>query len=125
MAFLFFAGSVLSQEDFLAKQYFNDGDFDKAVVFYEKLVKNNPRRMDYAEQLVKCYQQLEEYDMAIAFLDGRIESGSVHPTAYVDLGYTYRLKGAPEQAVKWYDKAFHLLETNPFYRYVIGLKDLR
>ena len=122
LVFLFFSGSVLSQEDFLAKQYFNDGDFDKAVVFYEKLVKNNPRRMDYAEQLVKCYQQLEEYDKAIAFLDGRIESGSVHPTAYVDLGYTYRLKGAPEQAVQWYDEAMHLLETNPNYGYVIGFK---
>ena len=33
------------QEDFLAKQYFADGDFEKAVVFYEKLVEKNPRRI--------------------------------------------------------------------------------
>ena len=31
----------MAQDDFLAKQYFNDGDFEKAVVFYEKLVEKN------------------------------------------------------------------------------------
>lgn len=113
---------MLGQEDFLAKQYFNDGDFEKAVVFYEKLVRANPRRMDYSEQLVKCYQQLQQYDEAISFLDERIENGSVHPTAYIDLGYTYRLKGDPEAATRWYDEAMHLLETNPNFGYVIGFK---
>ena len=44
--------AVLSQEDFLAKQYFNDGAFEKAVVFYEKLVVKNPRRTDYGEGLI-------------------------------------------------------------------------
>ena len=56
-----------AQEDFLAKQYFQDGDYEKAVVFYEKLVETNPRRTDYAEGLVACYQQLERYDEAEAF----------------------------------------------------------
>ena len=42
---------AFAQDDFLAKQYFQDGDFDKAVVFYEKLVSKNPRRTDYSEAL--------------------------------------------------------------------------
>ena len=112
----------MGQQDFLAKQYFNDGDFEKAVVFYEKLVASNPRRMDYSEQLVKCYQQLQQYDEAISFLQKRIETGSAHPTVYIDLGYTYRLKGAPEEAERWYEEAMHLLESNPNFGYVIGFK---
>jgi tetratricopeptide (TPR) repeat protein len=120
---LFFLGNLLwSQQDFLAKQYFSDGEFEKAVVFYEKLVRNNPRRMDYAEQLVQCYQQLEQYDQAISFLKGRIDTGAIHPTAFIDLGYTYRLKGQAEQATQWYDEAMHLLEGNPNFGYVIGFK---
>ena len=116
------ASPLTGQEDFLAKQYFNDGEFEKAVVFYEKLVASNPRRMDYSEQLVKCYQQLQQYDTAISFLQKRIETGSAHPTAYIDLGYTYRLRGQPEEAERWYEEAMHLLESNPNYGYVIGFK---
>jgi tetratricopeptide (TPR) repeat protein len=116
------ASPLAGQEDFLAKQYFNDGDFEKAVVFYQKLVVSNPQRMDYTEQLVKCYQQLQQYDTAISFLQKQIESGSAHPNAYIDLGYTYRLKGESEEAVRWYEEAMHLLESNPNYGYVIGFK---
>ena len=119
---LLFESPLMGQQDFLAKQYFNDGDFEKAVVFYEKLVASNPRRMDYSEQLVKCYQQLQQYDEAISFLQKRIETGSAHPTVYIDLGYTYRLKGAPEEAERWYEEAMHLLESNPNFGYVIGFK---
>ena len=53
-----FSHFAVAQDDFLAKQYFNDGDFEKAVVFYEKLVEINPRRTDYSEGLIACYQQL-------------------------------------------------------------------
>ena len=35
-----------AQDDFLAKRYFEDGAFDKAVVFYEKLVEKDPIRTD-------------------------------------------------------------------------------
>ena len=120
--FLLTGSSLPAQEDFLAKQYFNDGDFEKAVVFYEKLVASNPRRMAYSDQLVKCYQQLQQYDKAISFLQERIDTGSAHPTVYIDLGYTYRLKGEPEKAERWYGEAMHLLESNPNFGYVIGFK---
>ena len=70
---LFFIGSLANaQEDFLAKQYFGDGEFEKAVVFYEKLVEKNPRRTDYSEALIACYQQLERYEDAENFLLNKI-----------------------------------------------------
>jgi tetratricopeptide (TPR) repeat protein len=120
--FFFFAIPLLGQQDFLAQQYYNDGDFDKAVTFYEKLVGSNPRRLDYADQLVRCYQQLEQYDKAISFLQDRIDSGTAHPTVYIDLGYTYDLMGMPEKRDEGYQKAMELLELNPDYGYVLGFK---
>ena len=116
------ACNLSAQEDLLAKQYFNDGEFSKAVVFYEKLVQPNPRRTDYAENLVNCYQQLEAYDKAIDFLKKQIETGTAYPTVYIDLGQTYLLKGEPAESDRWYRKALEAIETNPNTGYGIGFK---
>jgi tetratricopeptide (TPR) repeat protein len=122
LLFLLFGLPIFGQQDFLAQQYYNDGDFDKAVVFYEKLVSSNPRRPDYADQLVKCYQQLEAYDKAIAFLQSQIDSGLAHPTLLIDLGYTYDLMGQAVNRDESYQKVMDLIESNPDYGYAIGFK---
>ena len=97
----FFATEILfSQNDFLAKQYFNDGDFEKAVVYYEKLVAKNPRRSDYSESLITCYQQLEKYTLAEEFLLKKIKGKHSNPTFIIELGYNYSLQGYPEKAEK-------------------------
>ncbi|MEO0570738.1 MAG: tetratricopeptide repeat protein [Bacteroidota bacterium] len=111
-----------SQEDFLAKQYFNDGEFEKAVVFYEKLVEKNPRRTDYSEGLVACYQQLERYDEAEAFLLEKIEQTYAFPTFFIELGYNYTLKQEPENATEYYQKAIQKIEENPNFGYAVGYR---
>jgi tetratricopeptide (TPR) repeat protein len=115
------ASTLWSQDDFLAKQYFNDGEYEKALVFYERLVEQNPRRMDFAENMVKCYQQLEAFDKAEAFLLDRIASGTAYPTIYIDLGYNYRLQDETEKAGDNYEKALAAIENNPNYGYGIGI----
>ncbi|MEY8019253.1 tetratricopeptide repeat protein [Muriicola sp. SD30] len=112
---------LLSQDDFLAKQYFNDGEYEKALVFYERLVAENPRRMDFAESMVRCYQQLEAYDKAESFLLNRLDSGSAYPTIYIELGYNYRLQDKISLAGEYYDKALASIEKNPNYGYGIGV----
>jgi tetratricopeptide (TPR) repeat protein len=122
LVFLLALAPLQGQQDFLAKQYYADGEFGKAVVFYEKLVSANPRRMEYLEQLVSCYHQLEQYDKAISLLRARIETGSAHPTTYIDLGYTHFLKGDPQEAERWYESGLELIEANPGYGYMLGFK---
>ena len=118
---LMFTLPFWGQDDFLAKQYFNDGEYDKARAFYERLVAQNPRRMDFAESLVSCYQQLEEFEKAESFLQERINSGSAYPTIYIDLGYNYRLQEENEKARLNYEKALSAIEKNPNYGYGIGV----
>ena len=120
--FTFISLGAFAQDDFLAKQYFNDGDFEKAVVFYEKLVEKHPRRTDYAEGLVACYQQLEKYAEAESFLLKKIEVGNPYPTIFIELGYNYRLQELPEKAKEYYKKALEAIEQNPNYGYGIGFK---
>lgn len=114
--------SVKAQEDFLAKQYFNDGDFEKAVIFYEKLVDRHPRRTDYAEGLVACYQQLERYADVEKFLFPQIQAGNAYPTLLIELGYNYTIQNRNEEAVKYYGKALKKIEENPNFGYGIGFR---
>lgn len=111
-----------AQEDFLAKQYFNDGDYKKAVVFYESLVRKHPRRSDYFEGLVACYQQLEEYEKAEQFLLEKINTSNPYPTIYIELGYNFLLQDQEEQAEIYYQKALASVDENPNYGYGIGFR---
>ena len=114
--------TVAAQEDFLAKQYFADGDYEKAVVFFEKLVEQNPRRTDYAEGLVACYQQLERYSDAEGLLSKKIALGNVYPTFYIELGYNYALQDLEANAKEQYDKTISIIDKNPNYGYGIGFR---
>ena len=113
---------AFAQDDFLEKQYFNDGEFEKAMVFYEKLVDKDPRRTDYAEGLVACYQQLERYTDAENYLLGSIEKGNPYPTLFVELGYNYTLQGTPDKAKQFYDQALAKIDENPNFGYGLGFK---
>ncbi|MEC7263964.1 MAG: tetratricopeptide repeat protein [Bacteroidota bacterium] len=122
ISFLLFQVVALAQEDFLAKQYFNDGDYEKAVVFYEKLAETNPRRTDYAEGLIACYQQLERYTEAEAFLLEKLKDSYAFPTFYIELGYNYTLQDQSERATEYYDKAIQKIDENPNYGYSVGYR---
>ncbi|WP_442914835.1 tetratricopeptide repeat protein [Maribacter sp. 1_2014MBL_MicDiv] len=106
----------------MAKQYFADGDFEKAVVFYEKLVEKNPRRTEYVQDLVACYQQLEAYQKAASFLNARLNDRNPYPTLLIDLGYNYALQEQQDLAQKNYDKALAIIDKNPNYGYALGLQ---
>lgn len=119
--FLFFS-IASAQDDFLAKQYLNDGDYEKAVVFYEKLVERNPRRTDFSEGLVTCYQQLERYEDAENFLLNKVANEYAMPTFFIELGYNYTLQNQPEKATDYYKKAIAKINVNPNYGYAIGYR---
>ncbi|WP_027065165.1 tetratricopeptide repeat protein [Maribacter sp. Hel_I_7] len=122
ISFVTLSTFAYAQDDFLAKQYFADGDFEKAVVFYEKLVKKNPRRTEYVQDLVSCYQQLERYQDAEEFLNERLKDRNPYPTLLIDLGYNYNLQEKEDTAQTYYDKALDIIPKNPNYGYALGLQ---
>ncbi|MFS4466647.1 tetratricopeptide repeat protein [Maribacter sp. 2210JD10-5] len=120
ISYFVFLTSIWAQEDFLAKQYFSDGDFEKAVVFYEKLVEKSPRRTDYVQGLIGCYQQLKRYGDAKKFLDKQLEQRNPHPNLFIEQGYNYTLQDSVTKANLYYDKAIAIIEKNPNYGYALG-----
>ena len=122
ITFLALSTFGFAQDDFLAKQYFADGDFEKAVVFYEKLVEKSPRRTEYVQDLVACYQQLERYQDAEDFLNQRLKDRNPYPTLLIDLGYNYKLQDNEQMAQTYYEKALDVIPKNPNYGYALGLQ---
>lgn len=119
---LFFLQNSYSQDDFLAKQYFNDGSFEKALIYYQKLAEKNPRRPDFLEGLIASYQQLERYEEAEKYLLQSIQNGNTYPTLLIELGHNYDLQGHSELASAQYERALERIDENPNFGYVIGSK---
>lgn len=95
--------AVFSQNQQLADNYFEKGEFEKALVIYESLIEKSPRNISYAQQMVACYQQLEQYDKAEKILKEKIEQ-TKQPMLVVDLGYNYQLQNDTIQAKKYYNR---------------------
>lgn len=109
-----------AQNDVFAKQYFDQGQFEKARLTYERLYKQNRGRIDYFLKMVECYQQLENYTEAQRVLQERIKSQPSQAQLYVALGDNHQRQGQDEQAQENYRIALSKIDENPNYAYLIG-----
>lgn len=112
--------SGFSQSDALAKNYFEQGEFEKALHVYEKLSTQNPYRLDYFMGWVKSNQQLENFAEAERLLKEKLGGARNFPQLYVELGHNYSLQNKTELATDSYNKALEVIETNPNFGYNIG-----
>ena len=113
------AGFCFSQDGALAKNYYKQGDFEKAVFYYEKLHKKYPLNTGHLFSLANCYQQLEKYDDAEKVLFSALKN-TKSPILYIEIGYNYTLKENKKEAEKNYDAALNFINENASYAYSIG-----
>ena len=117
---LLWSALSLGQSEDLARNYFDQGAFEKSAATYKILVEQNPQNTNYIIGLVQSYQQLEQYDKAEEELLKIINSGIPAPHMEIELGYNYQLQGQNEKAQELYSKAISSLSQNPRYAYAIG-----
>jgi tetratricopeptide (TPR) repeat protein len=84
-------------------QYFSTGEYDKAVVFYEKFYDQDPQAA-YANYL-KCLLALKEYDKAEKLVKRHQKKFPADATARIDMGTVYEAKGESEKATRVYEEA--------------------
>jgi tetratricopeptide (TPR) repeat protein len=82
---------VFSQDDSNAKEYYKNGDFEKALHEYKELYAQSSSNINYITQIISTHQQLEQYDEAELFLVELMERIN-YPAFIVELGYNYQLK---------------------------------
>ncbi|MGC1205928.1 MAG: tetratricopeptide repeat protein, partial [Flavobacteriaceae bacterium] len=110
--FLLITANGFAQEDIVAKEYFKNGHFEKALFEYKKLYTKAPSNLSYIDQIVVTHQQLEQYDEAEAFLLELIKRVN-YPSFLVEIGYNYQLKNDIENANINYNKAIAGIDINP------------
>ncbi|MEL4306614.1 tetratricopeptide repeat protein [Joostella sp. CR20] len=111
---------ISAQDEAIAQQYFEKGDFEKAVVYYQKLYNKNPNNRTFVLAVVNCYQQLNQLEKSEAILLKKALEKNANPTYVIEAGYNYQLKNEADKATLYYDKALEMLNENPNYVYVIG-----
>lgn len=108
---LFIALSMNAQNEQLANNYFDRGEFEKALVSYEELLKSNIGHSNYFQRVVECHQQLQHYDKAQKLLEERLDKFRQN-NLLVEIGYNYQLQKNQEKAIKFYDQAIDKIKKN-------------
>jgi tetratricopeptide (TPR) repeat protein len=110
---------MLAQQEQLAQNYFDKGEFEKARVSYEELVTKMPSNNYYFLKLVETYQQLQQYDLADKLIQQRLSKFKA-ANLLVELGYNYQLKKDDARAKKYYNEAIDRIKENPNDVYSVG-----
>jgi len=108
------------QNELLAKNYFDRGEYEKALTLYDKLYRKNPGRLDFFLNMIESNQQLERFSVAEELIREKLSSGRIIPQLYVELGYNYSLQDKDSLSQVNYRKAIQYTFENPVYSYTIG-----
>ena len=109
---LFFSLLCFAQNEQLAQYYYEKGDFEKALVSYEELLKNLPQNTQYFLRTIDCYQQLQKFDAAEKALQARLDKYK-QGNLLVELGYNFQLQKNDAKAKNYYDQALERIKKNP------------
>jgi len=115
----FFSLLVWSQSEQLAQNYMDRGEFEKAQIAYEELLKAQPGNYEFFLKTVNCYQQLQQFAKAEKAIQERY---TIYKQGQflVELGYNYQLQKNTDKAKKYYDQAIEKIKNAPNEVYIIA-----
>ena len=93
-----------STDEQLALQYYQAGEYDKALVYYEKLYNREPINL-YYKYYLNCLIQTKDFKKAEKTAKRQIKEFSEDLTYIVDLGNIYKASEDTEKAKKEYERA--------------------
>lgn len=119
--FILFLSSfwVSAQNEQLAMDYFEKGEFQKALSLFEEISTKQPSNYFFFQRVIECYQQLQQYDKAENAITKRKDKYN-QPLLLVELGYNYQLQKNTDKAEKNYELAIQEIEKEPNYAYQIA-----
>ena len=118
--FSFFYSLIgFSQNDQLAMNYFEKGEFEKALVSFQNLLASQPGNGYYFQKSVECYQQLKQYEVAEKAI---VERYNKFKQSYllVELGANYQLQKNESKAKKYFEQALDKIKKMPSEVYGIA-----
>lgn len=110
---------VSAQNEQLAYNYYDKGEFDKAVSMLEEMYAKQPLNYAYFLKMISCYQQLKQFDKAEKAIKDKMERSKL-PTAYVELGYNFQLQKNEIKATENYNLAIEQVVLQSNYAYSVA-----
>lgn len=118
--FLGWIGAALAQNEALAQDYFEKGEYEKAESLYKSLSEKQPYQSTYFQNLILCQQAQNKFDEA----QNTIEKQYIKfPNQYfleVELGYNFELQHQDDKSKMQYDKALNHIIQKPAEGYQIA-----
>ena len=108
---------VSAQNEQLAFNYIDAGEYEKAVTILEDVYSKNKHL--YLDKLLYCYQQLQQYEKAIKFIN-ELKPNNNNPTLLVEEGYIFQLQKKQSEADKKYQEALNEIDKNANFAYTLG-----
>jgi tetratricopeptide (TPR) repeat protein len=107
IATLFFFSSLAGQDARLAQQYFQDGEFEKAAIMYEKLYQSNDQNDFFFDRYIDCLLALEKYDECEQAVKKQIKANPQNANLFVLYGKLFERQVMDDKAEEQYRKAIN------------------
>ncbi len=111
--FCWFFQSISAQSLELARQYYEDAEYEKAASIYQSLWNKNKANTTYLDALTDCYIAMKDYDAAAKVVSGAVEQfpGQLHlRVSYASL---LSIMDKTSEANKQYNIILKDLPANP------------
>jgi tetratricopeptide (TPR) repeat protein len=96
----------------LGKEYFVNGEFEKAETIYQKLYQNDPTKIEYYSKYYQCLMAQKKTELSEKLVKKMLKRSNNYPTYYIDLGLVYDLNNDREKALKQYNEAINKLSPD-------------
>lgn len=96
----------------LAQYYYNNGEFDKAVIYYEKLFDSNPTKFHFT-RYVECLTQINDLKTAEKVIKRQVSKNKGDLEYQIQLAKFYETYDSNEKATAIYRDLIDNLSANP------------
>lgn len=106
---LLLSTQIFAQDARLAREYYNNGEFEKAVPLYKKLHDRDRTNDYYFERYYLTLLELEDYAESERMIKKAIKASPEKVQRYVNFGIIQERQNKNEKAAEQYEKAIKLL----------------
>jgi tetratricopeptide (TPR) repeat protein len=111
---LMIAIGLSGQNAKLAQQYYQDGEFEKAAVLYERLYNQSNFNDYYFDRYVECLMAMDDYDNCEKVIKKQLKRSPKNVQLYVTYGKLFERQIMDDKAKEQYNLAIETLPADQF-----------